>query len=215
MGTAILSGKMPYHLGRGEMIFNSDGTPNQFKALLMMAGFTFDPEIHDKLSDVTEGSWEASTAVALDQIRIPTTANGHKYECTTAGTTGTIEPTWPVTAGGTTADGTVTWTEVGADDQAPTANGYTQDNKVLALASYLNDAAAKKTTIKFDDPSWVATGGFLASADGSQVEIAGILIVNSTPSDPIIVGYYQFTAPGYTADGKGLKGENLVIEIGG
>ncbi len=215
MGTAILSGKISYHLGRGEMVFSSDGSPHQFKALLMLDGFVYDSENHDKLSDITELSWEPSVSVALNDIRIPITPNGHKYKCTSAGDTSSTEPTWPTTAGGTVPDGGATWTEVGPDDQAPTANGYTQNNKILSLAEYLNDPATQKTTVKFDDPSWVAAGGFLGAVDGTQVEIAGIMIVNATPPDPFIVGYYQFSAPGYTADGKGLKGENIVLEIGG
>ena len=40
----------------------------------------------------------------------PTTNNGYIYQCTTAGTSGGSEPTWPTTIGNTVADGTVTWT---------------------------------------------------------------------------------------------------------
>ena len=42
----------------------------------------------------------------------PSTANTYNYEVTTAGTSGTAEPTWSTTLGGTTTDGTVTWTTV-------------------------------------------------------------------------------------------------------
>ena len=40
----------------------------------------------------------------------PITKNGRKYICTTAGTSGASEPTWPTTVGNTVVDGTVTWT---------------------------------------------------------------------------------------------------------
>jgi len=40
----------------------------------------------------------------------PITKNGRKYICTTAGTSGVSQPTWPTTIGNTVVDGTVTWT---------------------------------------------------------------------------------------------------------
>lgn len=54
--------------------------------------------------------WVGSTAYVLTNIVSPTTANGYYYECTTAGTTGVSEPTWPTTAGNTVNDGTAVWT---------------------------------------------------------------------------------------------------------
>lgn len=56
------------------------------------------------------GVWAASTAYAVGAFRTPTTANGFRYEVTTAGTSAASEPTWPTTLGGTVVDGTVTWT---------------------------------------------------------------------------------------------------------
>ena len=58
--------------------------------------------------------WPASTLLVLNDIYLPTIPNGHKYQVTTAGTTGATEPTWPLTAGGTVASGTAVFTEIGA-----------------------------------------------------------------------------------------------------
>lgn len=65
--------------------------------------------------DVVE--WEASEVVALGAVRAPTVfSDGTNliamkvHRCTTAGTTGTSEPTWATTAGNTTNDGTAVWT---------------------------------------------------------------------------------------------------------
>ena len=55
-------------------------------------------------------AWAASTSYAVGDIVIPSTANGYTYECTTAGTSDSSEPTWGTTVGGTTTDNTVTWT---------------------------------------------------------------------------------------------------------
>lgn len=57
--------------------------------------------------------WQASKAVALNAVYLPTTPNGRKYKVTTAGTTGASEPTWPTTPGGTVTSGTAVFTEYG------------------------------------------------------------------------------------------------------
>ena len=54
--------------------------------------------------------WVTETAYAVGDIAKATTYNSHTYLCTTAGTSDVTEPTWGTTNGGTTSDGTVTWT---------------------------------------------------------------------------------------------------------
>ena len=68
--------------------------------------------------------WATGTAYVLGQWVIPTAANGHYYKCTTAGTSGGTQPTWP-TNGSTVADGaTLIWTDEGTT--APlSATGWT------------------------------------------------------------------------------------------
>lgn len=44
-----------------------------------------------------------------DYVR-PSLPNGYEYECTTAGQTGSKEPRWPRTVGGTVTDGSAIWT---------------------------------------------------------------------------------------------------------
>lgn len=58
--------------------------------------------------------WTASTVVILNDVYLPTSANGHKYRVSTAGTTGATEPAWPTGAGATVASGTVVFTEIGS-----------------------------------------------------------------------------------------------------
>lgn len=60
--------------------------------------------------------WNPITSIALNEYVRPFTApNGRRYYASTAGTTGSSEPTWPTTAGATVSDGTVVWTENGLD----------------------------------------------------------------------------------------------------
>lgn len=62
-------------------------------------------------SSASVPKWAATTAKSLDNEVIPfTTQNGYTYRCTTAGTTGSSEPTWPTTIGNTVLDGTAVWT---------------------------------------------------------------------------------------------------------
>lgn len=61
-------------------------------------------------SPPADAAWLASTAYALGDYVVPTTENGYRYECTTAGTSGTTEPVWPTTIGATVTDGSVVWT---------------------------------------------------------------------------------------------------------
>ncbi len=59
--------------------------------------------------------WQASHAYALTAVVIPTTfvVGSHTWRCTTAGTSGATEPTWPDPYLGTDTitDGAVTWTQ--------------------------------------------------------------------------------------------------------
>jgi hypothetical protein len=53
-----------------------------------------------------------STALALNALTLPSTKTGLVYRTTTAGTTGTTEPTWPTAEGQTVVSGTVTFTAI-------------------------------------------------------------------------------------------------------
>ena len=54
-------------------------------------------------------AWAAGTAYSQNYCVKPTASYNYVYEATTAGTSGTTEPTWPTTIGGTVTDGTITW----------------------------------------------------------------------------------------------------------
>mgnify|MGYP003628096282 FL=1 len=59
-------------------------------------------------------AWAASTAFALGDIRRATTTqnSGLVFKCTTAGTSGSSQPTWPTDIGSLITDNTVVWTAI-------------------------------------------------------------------------------------------------------
>jgi hypothetical protein len=59
---------------------------------------------------ITADAWQADTAYSLNAYVLPTTKNGYRYKCTTAGTSDSSEPTWPTTIGATVNDNTAVWT---------------------------------------------------------------------------------------------------------
>jgi len=76
--------------------------------------------------------WTASTAyVAGDFVRSSDDSDLFLFECTTAGTTDSSEPTWPTTEDGTVADATVTWT-------ARPATEFPQDLREAGLITVID-----------------------------------------------------------------------------
>lgn len=56
-------------------------------------------------------TWLADHDYVVGDTVVPTHPNGHVYQCTTAGTSYTTEPTWTDGAGDEVEDYTVVWTE--------------------------------------------------------------------------------------------------------
>jgi len=59
-------------------------------------------------------AWQATTLYSIDDLSVPSVANGYFFIVTTAGTSAASEPTWPTTVGATVTDGTVVWTNAGS-----------------------------------------------------------------------------------------------------
>ena len=103
-----------------------------------------------------QGIWEASTAYTLGEIITPTVSNDYWYECTTAGTSDTTEPSpWTTTVDDTEIDSTVTWTCRGL---------ISNTSFVLNDATIIND----ETKVEFQLPTgeWENNGdaGYLVSS---------------------------------------------------
>ena len=86
---------------KAKMLGNITGTAYTFPATQYVAFFV----ANFTSTAANPGYWAASIAATAGQYVSPTTANGHLYVCTTAGTTGTTQPTWPTGIGSTVVDG--------------------------------------------------------------------------------------------------------------
>lgn len=94
----------------------------------------------------SRGVWAASTVYSVGDTVIPTAFAGRMYRCTTAGTSGSSQPTWGTTDGGTTNDGTVIWTE-----HTPSLEANTNLNEVTG-------AGYARVQITQADAQWTAPG---------------------------------------------------------
>lgn len=65
------------------------------------------------LVNINKGRWAATTAYIVGDFVVPNVLAGRAYKATaiTTGNSGSSEPTWPTTDGGTVVDSGVTWTE--------------------------------------------------------------------------------------------------------
>lgn len=121
----------------------------------------------------TLDDWAATTAYSEGQMLEPTTPNTYVYRCTTAGTSGGSEPTWPTAAiGDTVADGTCVWTLVGKRHEITEIT--------LALSS---EALATNTP---GDPLDIATT--VTSGSGNAIAIY-IRITNAVATVQTNTGY--------------------------
>jgi len=117
-------------------------------------------------------TWAASKAYSLGDFVVPSTVNGYIYECTTAGTSGTAEPTWPTTVGTTVTDNTAVWTcrspnLVGSAIDTKLSEMYSFDTALVDIATgKLGTQAATKVKIEEADISDFSAG--VQTAEGGE-----------------------------------------------
>jgi len=151
-------------------------------------------------SDLTPpAAWQASTAYSVGQMISPSSANGHFYQCTVAGTSAATAPaSWP-TDGSSFTDGTVTWQDMGTQSTIATeALTFDSSGKLTTptgdisgiTASGLADGAAN-LTFQWD---------LYNSAGTPQLtQVAGSSTTSSTSQD----GFGSGTLTGYNIGSDG------------
>jgi hypothetical protein len=138
-------------------------------------------------------NWIALTVTTLTTNRCPLvgTGNGYYYECTTAGTTGATEPTWPTTAGNTVVDGSVTWT--------------------CRLATVTYGVTASVLSVNFT--GYIGEFSFQNSLSYSSTLTLGANTTYTTPgASTVYTISIGGTAPGLVANGKILP-TNLTLNL--
>lgn len=88
------------------------------------------------LAESTATMWAASTVYAANAV---VKSGGSYYLCTTAGTSGTAEPTWPTAFAVGVTEGTAVWKLAGYEIQ--TSSGYEWHTPAQVVALYLAEAA--------------------------------------------------------------------------
>ncbi len=165
--------------------------------------------------------WTASTAFTVREVRDtatgsvvkPTTFNDRHFKCTTAGTSGSSEPSWNLTIGGTTSDGTVTWTTIRAGTIEVTVDAVTS-NGVFTVV-YSGDA-----------PDIFLTGGVVTFLAGHNANVPPIEVKTWVLSTRTITLFLpaSFDVGGITDSFLGLEdgsghlllesGDSLLFETG-
>ena len=105
-------------------------------------------------------AWQAGNAYALNQEILDSNLNIQKV--TKAGTSGSSPPaTWNKTAGGTTADGTVTWTNEGAMGASAnsTANAEAGGTSGIVIDNIMNSMGASQIYFSTQANGTCATSG--------------------------------------------------------
>ena len=204
---AILSNHAKYDLAIKALHLGTDS----IKVLLMRNGFVFDKDVHARRKYLkantgviamsvgaslkytrASGSFITDGFVAGNRITASAFTNGGnngvKYiqsvtwdEITVTDTTGMVQEA----AGGNE--------QIIADDELATGSGYTQDTKVLAGATLVEDDANNWGQASFTDVTWTASGGSIGPTPGA-------ILYDDTSADDTILGYLDFDGNKTAAD---------------
>lgn len=161
----------------------------------------------------TSTAWQASHAYVVNDTVIPTTANEVEYKCTTAGTSGGTEPTWPTEVGQTVTDGTVVWT-VSYDYDYRLTSGYhtfleKSYRKRLVIPNYIQvDSLASQSTAYTGYAEDTESSALIAKRDFKRMRVDSN--AQATSIATAILSHYQLEAE----RGHGLVPINLGQEIG-
>jgi hypothetical protein len=179
-------------------IYYKGGTPGAF---ITSVGTNFrdllngDTYVKLGYGGVTPALWLAETVYSLNDVVRPnislppgTGPNGKFYVCTSAGTSGSSQPTWGTTNGGTTADDGATWTcypEWSACDSwvgstsvdPPSVNAGAEATFTITTGAFFPAACFAEV-----NPVALTAGLFVRRAYVSDVGVITVVLRNETGS---------------------------------
>lgn len=150
----------------------------KFRILLERASRTFDLLCGvepDYFQSTTYDLWQSNRVYEVGDIVVPTTSNVHKYRVTTAGTSGSTEPTWPTGLASTVTDGDTVFTENGTDVIATTEQVvYGEGIAYLKIPPYIEGSIAVdgvEMPSGYTVPSYAEKDGYLVVTDSNGIAL--------------------------------------------
>ena len=151
----VIEATGPPYVGRAGMVINGAGTVAYTKNFLgLNATCDADPR--------TSNEWQPTQAYALHDNVAPPSVGGAKFMATNAGTSGAVEPAWPLAFGGTVVDGTITWVNAGefwVSGQAYQAGMVEQPSSVTVYRLGFLFQAQNAGTAGATEPVWPTVAG--------------------------------------------------------
>jgi hypothetical protein len=126
--------------------------------------------------------WAATHAYALNALIVD---GGKKYKCTTAGTSGASEPTWP--ASGTVSDGTAVWTYQAAWSPVADTDYEVRPEGILILEGEIADG--DPLSIAYTYGNYSAVEALTSGSVIYEMAFGGLNEANS--NSPVVVDLYR------------------------
>ncbi len=153
--------------------------------------------------------WFSQTPYSVGHIVIPSNRlasdnQQHSYRCTTGGTSGILEPSWPVSSGATVVDGNVVWRE----------NGGTLPSRPTTY-DYFTLLSASPQTYGGKVVTWVVNSSLVADETSGGNPPGAVAVLQSDRAtirtSEFTLSSYPSTRPEITLHGMGnLTGDNAV-----
>lgn len=105
-------------------------------------------------------TWAAATAYTAGKFVRPSSTSSpslFRFECTTAGTSGAIEPVWPTTLSGTVLDGTAVWTARTVQELPAVVSSWCYAEVLRALSSLSRPYGQTSYGVEGVTESWSVT----------------------------------------------------------
>lgn len=142
--------------------------------------------------------WAALTVYVVGDIRRPLTtqvavnnSNARVFRCTTAGVSGAGNPTWVNTAGATTSDGTVVWTEITGQAAYGWSAAHNRLPQVLGAGWA---AAGDRVWVSHNHSYSTATANHTLTSQGTIGAPVTVRCVNAAGSVPPVSADLRTTA---------------------